>query len=153
MAEQRNKIARVATGVAGLDRILGGGVLMSGVYIAMGFPGAGKTTLGNQIAFHHVANGGRALYVTLLAESHARMLQHLETLSFYDPKRVGRELSYVSAFNLIESDGLKGILALLREQVRENKISLVVIDGLANPMVRPGAKIVPQMGQIKAEGN
>jgi membrane fusion protein, multidrug efflux system len=29
----------------------------------------------------------------------------------------------------------------------------VVIDGLANPMVRPGAKIVPQAGQIKAAAN
>ena len=25
----------------------------------------------------------------------------------------------------------------------------VVLDGLANPMVRPGAKVVPQKGQIK----
>ena len=29
----------------------------------------------------------------------------------------------------------------------------VVIDGLANPMVRPGAKVVPQDGQIKAAAN
>ena len=25
----------------------------------------------------------------------------------------------------------------------------VVLDGLANPMVRPGAKVVPQKGEIK----
>jgi hypothetical protein len=27
----------------------------------------------------------------------------------------------------------------------------VVLDGLANPMVRPGAKIAPQKGQIAAQ--
>jgi len=27
----------------------------------------------------------------------------------------------------------------------------VVLDGLANPMVRPGAKVVPQKGQITAK--
>lgn len=31
--------------------------------------------------------------------------------------------------------------------------SQVVIDGLANPMVRPGAKVVPQKGQLKAAAN
>ncbi|HYI07229.1 MAG TPA: efflux RND transporter periplasmic adaptor subunit, partial [Reyranella sp.] len=29
----------------------------------------------------------------------------------------------------------------------------VVLDGLANPMVRPGAKVVPQKGQITAKAN
>lgn len=29
----------------------------------------------------------------------------------------------------------------------------VVLDGLANPMVRPGAKVVPQNGEIKTAGN
>jgi membrane fusion protein, multidrug efflux system len=29
----------------------------------------------------------------------------------------------------------------------------VVLDGLANPMVRPGAKVVPQKGQIVAKAS
>ncbi len=35
-----------------------------------GGPGAGKTILGNQFCFSHVARGEHAVYVTLLAESH-----------------------------------------------------------------------------------
>jgi multidrug efflux system membrane fusion protein len=29
----------------------------------------------------------------------------------------------------------------------------IVLDGLANPMVRPGAKVVPEPGEIKAATN
>ena len=53
----------------------------------MGRPGAGKTTLGNQLAFAHVARGGRAVYMTLLAESHASMLRNLLALCTATPWR------------------------------------------------------------------
>ena len=70
-------IDRLLSGVGGLDTILGGGFLKGGLYIIQGTPGTGKTTLANQICFNHVATSGRALYVTLLAEYHARMMQHM----------------------------------------------------------------------------
>ena len=75
---------RVPSGVPGLDAILRGGFLKAGIFIIQGSPGAGKTILANQICFHHAAAGGRALYVTLLAESHSRMLLHLGQLRFFD---------------------------------------------------------------------
>jgi circadian clock protein KaiC len=62
---------RIPTGLPGLDDILYGGFYRGGVYMLMARPGSGKTILGNHIAFRHVAGGGRALYVTLLAESHS----------------------------------------------------------------------------------
>lgn len=64
---------RLPSGIPGLDTILHGGFLCGGIYIIQGTPGAGKTILANQICYHHAAAGYRALYVTLLAESHARM--------------------------------------------------------------------------------
>ena len=71
-------LERVTSGVPGLDTILRGGFMRGGIYIFQGAPGAGKTILSNQICFHHVRdNGGCALFVTLLAENHARMIQHL----------------------------------------------------------------------------
>jgi circadian clock protein KaiC len=86
-------IARIRSSVPGLDTILGGGFLRSGVYIVQGRPGCGKTILANQICYGHVAQGGSAVYVTLLAESHARMLQHLSIMSLLDvgalPDRLG----------------------------------------------------------------
>src|SRR3954469_13934414 len=70
-------LERLPTGIPGLDRILNGGFLRGGIYLIIGAPGAGKTILSNQMAIHHVHNGGRILYVTLLAETHARMISHL----------------------------------------------------------------------------
>src|SRR5439155_17105156 len=119
----------------GLDCIINGGLLSGGAYIVMGLPGTGKTTLGSQVAFGHVAAGGRAVYVTLLAESHARMMQHMSSFRFFDPKPIGHALSFVSAFPLLESEGLKGVLALLKREVVEKKISLLVIDGLVTAEV------------------
>ena len=48
------------TGIAGLDVILKGGFLAGGIYIIQGHPGAGKTILGNQLCFNHVAPGAWA---------------------------------------------------------------------------------------------
>jgi circadian clock protein KaiC len=61
-------LERVPSGLPGLDTILRGGFLRGGVYLFLAWPGSGKTILGNQICFRHVASGGRALFVTLLTE-------------------------------------------------------------------------------------
>ena len=52
---------RLPSGVTGLDRVLLGGFVRNGLYIIQGSPGAGKTTLSNQICYAHAAGGGRAL--------------------------------------------------------------------------------------------
>jgi circadian clock protein KaiC len=123
-------LERVATGVAGLDLVLNGGFLQSGIYILMGPPGVGKTTLGNQICFHHVRNGGRAIYLTLLAENHGRMVLHLQSLDFFDMAAVGKSLTYMSGYRALETEGLPGLLTFVRRAVREARADLIVIDGL-----------------------
>jgi circadian clock protein KaiC len=125
-------IERLSSGVAGLDAILCGGFLRGGTYIVMGPPGAGKTILGNQICFHHVASGGKAIYITLLAESHARMLAHLGTLKFFDPAPIAASLTYVSGYRILEEQGLGGLLDLMRKLIREHRASLLVLDGLVS---------------------
>src|SRR5690242_5971115 len=123
-------LQRVSTGVPGLDKILDGGLFRGAVYIVRGSPGAGKTILANQVCFHHVGHDGRALFVTLLAESHARMLQHMAGMSFYNADAIPRSLYYVSAFRTLEDEGLKGLMDLLRREIRSHRASLLVLDGL-----------------------
>lgn len=125
-------LERVPTGISGLDTILHGGLLKGGMYIIMGHPGAGKTILGNQMCFHHVRSGGRAIYVTLLAESHSRMFGHLDSLEFFSREFLSRELSYVSGYNALEKDGPDGLLKLLRQIVQAGNIDLLVLDGLVS---------------------
>jgi circadian clock protein KaiC len=128
-------IERVPTGITGLDEILGGGLFKAGIYVVVGAPGAGKTILATQVCSRHVAEGGRALYVTLLAETHAQMLAQMQGLSFFDPSQVGTSLKYVNGFSAVEKDGLAGLLALLRTTVREHQASLLILDGM---VIAPG---------------
>ena len=48
---------RLPTGVPGLDRVLGGGLLVGSAVLVAGTPGTGKTTLGNHLAYSHAAAG------------------------------------------------------------------------------------------------
>jgi circadian clock protein KaiC len=123
-------LARMPSGIPGLDTILHGGFLEGGIFIVQGPPGTGKTIFGNQICFNHVARGGRALYVTLLAESHARMLLHIGQLGFFDESKIPDHLFYISAFGALEEDGLDGLLTLLRREVAQREATVLVLDGL-----------------------
>src|SRR5476649_2756736 len=95
--EQRRRLQRVSTGVPGLDEVLAGGFLQGGVYIVVGPPGAGKTILANQIAYHH-GHSSSVAYVTLLAESHSRLLSHLEELSFFEEGQIAKTVHYLSGY-------------------------------------------------------
>src|SRR3954470_23250436 len=121
---------RIATGIGGLDAILGGGVFEGGIYIIQGAPGAGKTILGNQICFAHAAQGRHALYITLLAESHSRMIGHMRRLSFFDEDAIPDRMSYVGAFKTLEDEGLRSLLDVVRREVRTRNASILVLDGL-----------------------
>jgi circadian clock protein KaiC len=121
---------RVRTGIPGLDEVLGGGLFQSGVYIVRGVPGVGKTTLGNHLAFEHVRTGGRAVYATLLSESHGRLLAFLQAFSFFEPAAVGRSLQYLNGYGAIEKEGLTGFLKLVRTIVRDARATLLVVDGM-----------------------
>jgi circadian clock protein KaiC len=121
---------RVPTGVPGLDVVLRGGLLRGGLYLVEGHPGTGKTILGNQLAFAHVAAGGRAVYVTLLTEAHSRMLGHLRSLAFYDEGVVGDALIYLSGARALEVGGLPALLQMLHDTLRERRATLLVLDSL-----------------------
>lgn len=125
-------LQRVPSGVLGLDAVLDGGFLQGGTYIVAGMPGTGKTILGNQICFHHVAQGGRVVYVTLLAETHGRMLAHLRGMAFFSEEPLASALHYVSAYRVLTQEGLKGLLELLRQLIREHRASMLVLDGLVS---------------------
>src|SRR5271155_4177715 len=76
----------LATGVAGLDDILGGGLARNHLYLIEGDPGTGKTTIALQFLLEGARRGQKSLYVTLseskhelleIAESHGWSLDHI----------------------------------------------------------------------------
>lgn len=122
-------IIRVPSHVPGLDDILCGGFLQGGLYMVQGQPGTGKTLLANQVLYGHAAAGNRGLFVTVLGESHGRMLLHLGMMRFFDPSVIPDSVAYVSAYHALEDEGLKGLSNLIRREVLARRTTLLVLDG------------------------
>jgi circadian clock protein KaiC len=64
----------LATGIAGLDNILGGGLSPNHLYLIEGDPGTGKTTIALQFLLEGLPLGQKGLYVTL-SESRVELLE------------------------------------------------------------------------------
>jgi circadian clock protein KaiC len=127
-----HQLTREASGVKGLDEILQGGFFGGGLYIVEGPPGVGKTILGNQICFNRASSGKKVLYVTLIAETVARMLLNIKSLTFFKEDEVGNAIVYVSGFSALKEKGLNGLLQLLRKEVAARKATTLVVDGFAS---------------------
>ena len=78
---------KVATGIAGLDDILGGGLPARRLYLIQGAPGSGKTTLALQFLLTGARAGEKVLYISLsetreeveeVARSHGWTLDDVE---------------------------------------------------------------------------
>ena len=122
---------RVKSGIPRLDFILKGGFKVGGAYALMGPPGSGKTILANQLCFNHIkAQGGRCVYMTLLIESHTKMLSHLGQLEFFEPEYVADQMYYISGYQMVREGGFSGLLELVRRTLRERKATVLVIDGM-----------------------
>jgi len=62
MTDDANK---AATGIAGLDEVLSGGLTRGATFLLEGAPGTGKTTVGLQFLLEAAKVGERSLYITL----------------------------------------------------------------------------------------
>src|SRR3954454_7325358 len=124
-------LERVESGIPRLDYILKGGFLKGGAYSILGPPGSGKTILGNHFCFNHVATtDGRCVYMTLLVESHAKMLRHLSSLKFFRPEVIPDRICYVSGYQALRAGGLDALLGLIRDTLKGSRAPLLVVDGM-----------------------
>lgn len=123
-------LERVSTGITGLDTVLEGGLIRGSAYIVHGPPGAGKTILASQICFHRAMRGEKALYVTLMSEGHGRLLQHLQSMTFFDPAAVSSHILYLSGYNALTAEGSDALLRMITAETRRYGARFVVLDGL-----------------------
>ena len=122
---------RLATGVDGLDVVLGGGLEPGSVTVLAGAPGTGKTILAQQMCFANATPQRRAVYYTTLSEPHAKLVRHLDPFDFFVPASLGPQVEYLHLGDLIREDrpGRMGPLVdeVARKAMDEDPV-LVVID-------------------------
>jgi circadian clock protein KaiC len=119
---------RLTTGIPGLDTVLGGGLPASAVVVVGGPPGAGKTVLSVQVAFHQAALGRRALLLTTLSEPHEKLIRHTEGFAWFDPTRLGTQIQYLSLYDALQDGGASQALETVVEAARAQQADLLILD-------------------------
>ena len=121
-------IRRLATGVPGLDNLLGGGLPEFSFNLIAGTPGSGKTTLAHQIMFALAKPDNRALFFTVLGEPALKMLRYQQQFPFFDIDKVKESIRFVNlSADLLEGD-FDRVLARITEEMEAYAPSLVFVD-------------------------
>ena len=89
-------INRLATGVPGLDDVLGGGLPEFSFNLIAGPPGSGKTTLAHQMMFALATPQRPALYFTVLGEPPLKMLRYQQQFAFFDSAQINHSLRFIN---------------------------------------------------------
>jgi len=125
---QSVSINQLATGVPGLDAILGGGLPEFSFNLIVGPPGVGKTTLAHQLMFALATPERRALYFTVLGEPPLKMLRYQQQFTFFDVAKVNDTLRFVNLADEVASGRFDQVLARMVKEVEAFSPGLVFVD-------------------------
>jgi len=121
-------INRLATGVPGLDTVLGGGLPEYSFNLVAGAPGTGKTTLVQQIMFANSGPERQALYFTVLGEPPLKMLRYQQQFDFFDLTRVNSSVRFINLSQEALEQDLDAVLAAIVDEVQVTRPEIVVVD-------------------------
>lgn len=128
-------IHRLATGVPGLDQILGGGLPEFSFNLIIGRPGSGKTTLAHQIMFALATPARPALFFTVLGEPPLKMLRYQQQFSFFDSERVNESIRYVNLSDDLAKNKFEQVLERITQEIEANGPALVFVDSFRSVML------------------
>jgi circadian clock protein KaiC len=121
-------IRNVATGVRGLDAVLGGGLCEYSFNLIAGAPGSGKTTLVQQILFANATPERPAIYFTVLGEPTIKLLRYQRQLSFFDPSRVPSAVRFINLGAEAAGGDLDVVLQRIVAEVGKASPAFVAVD-------------------------
>ena len=124
----RVAIRQLPTGVPGLDQILGGGLPQFSFNLIAGAPGAGKTTLAQQIMFALAGPDRSAVYFTVVGEPPLKMLRYQQQFSFFDVDRVNESIRYVNLSQDVVNGTLEKLLERIVQEVEATSPGVVIVD-------------------------
>jgi circadian clock protein KaiC len=130
---------RSATGISGLDDILGGGLPSNRLYLLEGKPGTGKTTLALEYLLTGAQAGEKVLYITLsetrdelqeVADSHGWSLEGIDVVEL---SAIGAQLEAAAQNTLFHSSEveLTQTTKMLLDEVERVQPSRVVFDSIS----------------------
>lgn len=122
----------VPSGVPGVDRVIGGGLLRGGCILIEGVPGAGKTTLALQVAVAQ-AEAGRRCAIVLFEELPGNVVRDARNFG-WDLERLESENRLVLACTspMIFWEQLSGGRGPLGRQLAEGELEFMVVDSLSH---------------------
>jgi circadian clock protein KaiC len=150
-------INRLATGVPGLDEVLGGGLPEFSFNLIAGPPGCGKTTLAHQVMFALATPQRPALYFTVLGEPPLKMLRYQQQFDFFDSDAVNRSVRFVNLSDEARAGDLDKVLSRIAAEVAAHQPGLVFVDSFRSVAhAGPGAadphrdlqQFVQQLGML-----
>lgn len=121
-------INRLATGVPGLDTVLGGGLPEFSFNLIQGQPGSGKTTLAHQMMFALATPQRPALYFTVLGEPPLKMLRYQQQFEFFDNDAIDHSIRFINLSDIAISGDLDKVLQRITAEVQAQNAALVFVD-------------------------
>ena len=137
-------IHRLATGVPGLDAILGGGLPEFSFNLLTGPPGSGKTTLAHQLMFALATPEQPALFFTALGEPPWKMLRYQQQFSFFVQDKIGASIRFVHLSDEVSAGDFDLVLVRIAEEVKAFTPAFVFVDSFRSVMAA---------GQAQTNGN
>ena len=121
-------INRLATGVPGLDDVLGGGLPEFSFNLIAGPPGCGKTTLAHQMMFALATKERPALYFTVLGEPPLKMLRYQQQFDFFDSDAINQSIHFINLSDDASAGDLDQVLKRIVAEVEAHRPALVFVD-------------------------
>jgi circadian clock protein KaiC len=153
----RSTITRLATGVPGLDEVLGGGLPEFSFNLIAGPPGCGKTTLAHQMMFSLAKPERPTLYFTVLGEPPLKMLRYQQQFEFFDTDLVNGSIHFINLTEDTLAGDLDQVLRRIVAEVEKYNPALIFVDSFRSVVLAsstPGnahnslQQFVQQLGMV-----